>query len=89
MVYLASIISIFALIFLLIAARAFYKNHDLFTLIHITKINNFYITPLLLFGIILSKFSLIAFAKIFTLILLNLIITNLICRLVIKMEKNK
>lgn len=75
-------ITIPALLLLLAAAIAFLKAKDVFIMTHIVMIANCYIIPLVLISIAIEHFSWLSFAKIVALILLNLIVTNLLCYLV-------
>lgn len=84
MVYFAWIISIPAVLLLLVCARAFFKSRDVFTMTHIVMIANCYIIPLLLIGIGIEKFSPISFTKIIALIMLNLVVSNLLCHAIIR-----
>lgn len=84
LVYLAWIISILAILLLATSALALKKARDVFTMTHIVMIANCYIIPLLLIGIGLEKFSLLSFTKIITLIMLNLVISNLLCHAIIR-----
>jgi multisubunit Na+/H+ antiporter MnhG subunit len=84
MSYLLLGLIIFSSLLLVIAALAFLKAKDVFTMTQVVKITNFYIIPLLLIAIWLDKFSLLSLAKILVLIVLNIIITNLICYAVVR-----
>lgn len=81
---LAWIISIIASLLLTVSALAFLKSRDLYSMTHVIIISNCYIIPLLLIGLGVEKFSLISSAKILALILLNIIITNLLCYTILR-----
>ncbi len=81
---LAWTISIIASLLLMISALAFLKARDLYSMTHVIMISNCYILPLLLIGLGVEKFSLISSAKILALILLNIIITNLLCYIILR-----
>lgn len=81
---LAWTISIIASLLLMISALAFLKARDLYSMTHVIMISNCYILPLLLIGLGVEKFSLISSAKILALILLNIIITNLLCYTILR-----
>ncbi len=51
---------------------------------HIAMIYGCYVVPITLIAIEIEKFSLISFAKIMALILLNLVIVNLVCNAAIR-----
>ena len=76
---LALLIAIPAVILLVSSAIAFLKSKDVFVMTHIIMIANCYIIPLLLLAIEIEKFSWTSLAKIIAIILLNLVITNLLC----------
>lgn len=82
--YLAWIISLSASLLLTISVIAFAKARDVFTMTHIVMIANCYIIPLLLIGIEIEKFSWLSFVKIIALIMLNLVVTNLLCHAIIR-----
>jgi multisubunit Na+/H+ antiporter MnhG subunit len=84
MIYLTASLVIISSILLLVAAIAFAKAKDVFMMVQVTKITNIYIIPLLLIAIWLDKFSLLSLAKILVLIILNIIITNLICYAIVR-----
>jgi multisubunit Na+/H+ antiporter MnhG subunit len=81
---LAWTISIIASLLLMVSALAFLKSRDLYSMTHVIIISNCYIIPLLLIGLGVEKFSLISSAKILALILLNIIITNLLCYTILR-----
>jgi len=79
MSFVALLIAATAAALLVIATIAFLKAKDVFIMTHILIVVDCYIIPLLLIGIEIEKFSWISFAKITGLILLNIVVTNLIC----------
>jgi len=79
MSFIALLIALSAALLLLASALAFLKSKDLFTMTHIVMIANCYIIPLLLIGVEIDRFSWLSFAKIIALIVLNLVVTNLLC----------
>lgn len=84
MYLLALIISSLSAIFLIIAAIAFLRAKDVFTMTHVTMAANCYLLPLILIAVELERFSLISAAKIATIIILNLIVTNLLCQTIVR-----
>jgi multisubunit Na+/H+ antiporter MnhG subunit len=76
---LGFIIAIIAASLLIIAALAFLKAKDVFVMSHVVMAANFYIIPLLLIGVEIERFSMLSFGKIIILILLNLVVTILLC----------
>ncbi len=81
---IALLIAILSALLLLASAIAFLKAKDVFTMTHVVMIANCYIIPLLLIGIEIERFSLISFAKVIALILLNLVVVNLICHAILR-----
>ncbi len=79
MISFALIIATIAGILLIFSAIAFLKAKDVFTMIQVAMIAHCYIIPLILLAAGIEKFSLLSFAKILVLIILNLILANLIC----------
>jgi multisubunit Na+/H+ antiporter MnhG subunit len=67
---------------LLVAAIAFLKAKDVFIMAHILVKTNLYVVPLFLISVVIEKFSWIALGKILLIILLNFIITMLLCHLI-------
>ena len=65
-------------ILLLLAAVAFFRAKDVFVMLQIIMISNFYIIPLILLAVELEKFSWISLTKTLVIIVLNIIITNLL-----------
>ena len=84
MYLLALVISSLAAFFLIIAAIAFLRAKDVFTMTHVTMAANCYILPLILIAVEIERFSLISCAKIATIIILNLIVTNLLCQTIVR-----
>ena len=84
MIYLSTILIILSCSLLVIAAIAFFKAKDVFMMVQIVKISNFYIIPLLLIAIWLDNFSALSFAKILIVILLNILTTNLLCYSIVR-----
>ncbi len=68
----------------LFAAIAFFRTKEVFTMINVIMISNCYIVPLVLIAANMENFSWQSFMKIFFLVLINLIITNLLCNLILK-----
>lgn len=71
-------------ILLLLAAVAFFRAKDVFVMLQIIMISNFYIVPLLLLAVELEKFSWVSLAKTLVIIMLNIIITNLLGYIIAK-----
>ena len=67
---------------LLIASLAFLRAKDVFMMLQVLKVTNFYIIPLILISGEIEKFSLISLAKIIAIIIINLISTLLIAHLI-------
>jgi multisubunit Na+/H+ antiporter MnhG subunit len=84
MTFIALPIVLLALFLLVAAALAFLKAKDVFTMTHVVMIANCYIIPLLLIGIEINRFSVVSFAKIVALILLNLVASNLLCHIILR-----
>lgn len=75
---------------MLIAAIAFLRTRDVFMMSHVVKVINYYILPLFLVGSIIQEFSRSSFAKVVIFIILNIIISNLLCYTVLnKASSNK
>ncbi|MBU6140221.1 MAG: hypothetical protein KGP29_01510 [Proteobacteria bacterium] len=77
-------ISIPASLLLITSALAFLRAKDVFTMTHVVMIANCYIIPLVLISVTIEHFSWLALTKIVALILLNLIVANLLCYLVVR-----
>lgn len=84
MVIAAFVIAVIAALLLIASALAFLKAKDVFTMTHVVMIANCYIIPLLLLGIEIDRFSLVSLAKIITLIVLNLVVANLLCHIILR-----
>lgn len=67
---------------MLAGALAFLRAKDVFVMTHVVMIANCYVVPLILISIAIEHLSFVSFAKIIGLILLNLVVTNLLCYLV-------
>lgn len=78
MIIVAWILGILGSILLALAAIAFYRAKDVFVMLHIITISNFYIVPLVLLAVELEKFSWVSLAKTLTIIVLNIVITSLL-----------
>jgi multisubunit Na+/H+ antiporter MnhG subunit len=77
-------ISIPACLLLIASALAFLRTKDVFTMTHVVMIANCYVVPLILIAIAVEHFSLTSLVKIIGLIVLNLIVANLLCYLVVR-----
>lgn len=84
MIYFAWTIGVISSLFLLLSALAFLKARDVFTMTHVVMVANCYIIPLLLLAVEIEKFSLLSFAKVFGLIILNLVVANLLCHTILR-----
>jgi multisubunit Na+/H+ antiporter MnhG subunit len=73
-----------ASLLLVAAAISFLRAKDVFTMTHIVMIFNFYVVPLILLSIEIDRFSWVSLAKIITLIILNLIVANLLCHIIVR-----
>jgi multisubunit Na+/H+ antiporter MnhG subunit len=67
-----------------VAALAFLRCKDVFSMTHIVMIANCYVVPLILAAITIENFSIKSLFKIIALILLNLLIANLLCYLIVR-----
>ncbi len=76
---LVLLLTIFGAFLLAASALAFIRAKDVFAMISVIKITNFYIVPLLLILFAIDKFSLLTFVKILIIAILNLITTILLC----------
>jgi len=68
-----------ASILIVIAAIAFLRARDVFSMTHVVMMSNCYITPLFLIGILIEGFTWSLLGKVIIFIILNIIISNLIC----------
>jgi len=75
-------LTIFTAFLLVITALAFLRAKDVFAMILVIKIANFYIISLLLILFAIDKFSLLTFVKILIIVILNLITTILLCHMI-------
>lgn len=82
------ILAILAATLYLMASFAFFKCRDVFMMIQIVTICNFYIIPLILLIAELEKFSVVSFVKILIVIGLNFIATQLLCHAIGKEALN-
>lgn len=73
------VLAIVAATLYLLASFAFFKCRDVFMMIQIVTICNFYIIPLILIAAELERFSLESFVKTIIVIGLNFIATMLLC----------
>mgnify|MGYP003386360410 CR=1 FL=1 len=84
MIFIAWTLGITASLLLMLSALAFLKARDIFTMTHVVMVANCYIIPLLLLAVEIERFSLLSFAKIATLISLNLVVANLLCHTILR-----
>jgi len=71
--------------FLLITSSlAFLRSNDIFTMGHIVMIFNCYIVPIILFAFEVKNFSLMSILKILIIGILNIVIANILCHLVLR-----
>lgn len=75
----ANIFIIAGCLILLLASIGFSKTKDLFSSIHFILIANIYGISLLFIGLLLQNFTFTSLIKVIILILLNIIITIIIC----------
>jgi len=79
------IVFIFLTSFLiLITTIAFLRARDIFTMTHVVMIFNCYILPLTLIAIEIKNFSSTSILKIITLTLINIVIVNIVCHLILR-----
>ena len=69
---------------ILVTTIAFLRAKDVFTMTHIVMIFNCYILPITLIAIELKNFSNTSFLKIITLTLINIVIVNIVCHLILR-----
>jgi len=69
---------------ILIATIAFLRAKDIFTMTHVAMILNCYILPLTLIAIEIKNFSTISILKIISLSLINIVIVNIVCHLILR-----
>jgi multisubunit Na+/H+ antiporter MnhG subunit len=84
MSFVGLLIALSSSMLLVAAAIAFLKAKDVFMMTHVVMIANCYVIPLLLIGVEIERFSWISFAKIIALIVLNLVVTNLLCHAIVR-----
>jgi multisubunit Na+/H+ antiporter MnhG subunit len=82
MIIASWILGILGATLLSLSAIAFFRAKDVFVMLHIIKISNFYIIPLILLAVDLSRFSWISLVKTLVIIALNIVITNLLCYII-------
>ncbi len=82
--FLIYLIAVCAAALLFIASIAFLRARDIFVMTHPVIISNFYIIPLILLAIEMDKFSALSFAKLLTIIALNLVMTQVLCYAIVK-----
>jgi multisubunit Na+/H+ antiporter MnhG subunit len=75
----ANIFIVLGCLIILLASINFSKTKDLFSSVHFILINNIYGVTFLFIGLLLLNFSLFSAIKIIILILLNILITIIIC----------
>lgn len=69
---------------ILITTIAFLRAKDIFTMTHVAMIFNCYILPITLIAIEIKNFSTISILKIITLSLINIVIVNIVCHLILR-----
>ncbi|MBM3590288.1 MAG: hypothetical protein FJX30_02790 [Alphaproteobacteria bacterium] len=69
---------------IIIATCALLRSNDIYTMGHIIMIFNCYLVPLILLAIEVRNFSVMSILKIVTIGILNIVISNIICHLVLK-----
>jgi len=69
---------------ILITTIAFLRARDIFTMTHVVMIFNCYILPLTLIAIEIKNFSSTSILKIITLTLINIVIVNIVCHLILR-----
>ena len=84
MIIAAWCIGVISSLLLIASALAFLKARDVFTMTHIVIISNCYIIPLLLLIVEIERFSWLSFAKIISLIILNLVVAILLCHAIVR-----
>ena len=84
----ALILTIFGGFLLVASSIAFFRAKDAFLMILTIKITNFYVIPILLIAFALEKFSALTFSKILIIIVLNVIMTILLCHLISRRALN-
>ncbi|MBP7709831.1 MAG: hypothetical protein KA100_02025 [Rickettsiales bacterium] len=84
MEFVALIIVLIAALFLVASALSFLKAKDVFTMTHVVMVANCYVIPMLLIGVEVDRFSVVSSAKIIALIVLNLVVANLLCHIILR-----
>lgn len=84
MEFIALIIALIAALFLVLAALSFLKAKDVFTMTHVVMVANCYLIPMLLIGVEIERFSVVSSTKIIALIVLNLVVANLLCHIILR-----
>ncbi len=69
---------------ILVTTIAFLRAKDIFTMTHVVMIFNCYILPLTLIAIEIKHFSSTSLLKIITLTLINIVIVNIVCHLILR-----
>ncbi len=78
------VVLILVALLLLISAIAFLRAKDVFAMTHVVLIANSYIVPLFLFVLLMENFSLIACVKIVTIAVISFLVSQLLCRAIIR-----
>jgi len=68
----------------LIATIAFIRARDIYTMAHVAMIFNCFVVPICLIAIEIKKFSTLSISKILIIGILNIVIANIICFLIIQ-----
>ncbi len=74
----------FSSLFVIASSLAFLRSNDIFTMSHIIMIFNCNIVPILLIVFELKNFSIMSIFKILIISLLNIVIANIFCHLVLR-----
>lgn len=69
---------------ILITTISFLRAKDIFTMTHVAMIFSCYILPLTLIAIEMKNFSSTSILKIITLSLVNIVIVNIVCHLILR-----
>lgn len=70
--------------YLILASIAFYRTKDIFAMTKSMMMTNFYIFPLTIIALEIQEFEMSSLIKILVLILLNIVLSSLICHLIVK-----
>jgi multisubunit Na+/H+ antiporter MnhG subunit len=84
MSFVALVVGILTSLLLVAASLAFLKAKDVFTMTYVVMASNCYILPLLLLAVEIDRFSWISLTKILALIILNLVVVNLLCHVILR-----